>query len=165
MNESVASNQSSRSSHDLTSLQNKADMENQEDSDLNDSSTRKSLHLDSDANNQPTGRPDRPRVEWIYPDGNNGDERNSGNRTSSHYDEASVYYVVDPSQTFVTLEVEGVVVHPRRCFVKMFGYVLCSDDFPNVVNMNLILNAFAIACFVLLAIYFIRYSISELKVL
>ena len=78
-------------------------------------------------NNQiPNDQPVRHRVEWIYPDEYSGryssvdGQTNVDNRNSSNNEER-VDYVVDPDQVYIILEVEGHLVNPKRCFIKVFG--------------------------------------------
>ena len=99
-----------------------------------------------------------PLVEWIYPDENDSHfsglahERRPRNRRSDP--ENPVEYYVDPDQVYVTLEVEGRVVTPRRCFLKMFGFVLCSDEFPGYINPKSYPLLIVFLCGIVSAIYF-----------
>jgi len=86
-----------------------------------------------------------PLVEWIYPDGDEsqGDERNpnrnrNGNRNRVRDESNPTEYVVNPNHVDVMLEVEGRVVQPRRCYMKVFGIVVCSDDYTCYVNFKVI---------------------------
>ena len=109
-----------------------------------------------------------PLVEWVYPGENNSSfselenerrQRRQRNRRSDINNPEE--YVVDPSQIYVTLEVEGRVITPRRYFLKMFGFVLCSDEYPGYFNPKSYPMIIVFLCGIILAIYFSVQNISN----
>lgn len=109
---------------------------------------------DMPTNQIPNEQPIRALVEWVYPDDDVGNQNATDARNVPN-DEDHVDYVVDPAHTYVTLEVEGVVVQPRRCFIKMFGFECCSDAFPSVVNPKAIPILLTVICGAIVGIYFL----------
>ena len=155
-----------------TPLQSIKYIENQENQDSNNETPRRQapyvpsgpplLDEQTEFDDLPNDQtePVRHRVEWIYPNGYNerystADGQNSISARNTTNDENQEGYVVDPAQTYVTLEVEGVVVPPRRCFIKMFGFELCSDAFPSVVNPKCIPLLIALVCGTVVGIYYL----------
>ena len=102
-------------------------------------------------NSRQLSRPLRPLVEWVYP---MSDTRNEDQNINSMNAE-TIPYVVDPSQTIITLEVEGVLVPPRRCFVKACGFVLCSEELPGYVNRKFFSILMTLLSGIFIGTYFI----------
>jgi len=83
-------------------------------------------------------RPLRPLVEWIYPEANSHDQHQ---RTNVPRENA---LVIDPSDTMVIPTIDGTVVTPRRCYVKIFGFRLCDDNYPAKINSSILIITFII---------------------
>jgi len=84
-------------------------------------------------------QPLRPLVEWIYPGGHSEsdpiDERNeSSQQQESTIETIPSTVIVDPSQTIIIPTVDGEIVRPRRCYVKIYGLRICDDNFPTKIN-------------------------------
>ena len=104
------------------------------------------LPRDNDSNtNRNTRVALRPSVEWVYPsrDQNNENsvnERSQNIRTDieSGQDQfvphSGIDYIVDPAHISVILTVEGELLPTKYCLLKVFGFTLCDDIFPCLLN-------------------------------
>ena len=97
-----------------------------------------------------------PGVEWIHPSGNDGilhDFLAENIQQESNGDDDNISaatYVVDPNNVYVAEDViEGVVLHPRRCYIKILGFEACSDSYTFMVNPKLLFVFFLIGVVVI----------------
>ena len=102
-------------------------------------------------NTLPNEPPMHALVEWCGPDESIEEASASNVRNLLHNENA--VYIVDPAHTHVVLVVEGIVVPPRHCFVKILGFKLCSDDYPSIVNPKLIPILIVLVCGAVVGIY------------
>jgi len=81
-------------------------------------------------------QPLRPLVEWFNPNQNEpNDEINEpSQQQQGPADRIPSTIVVDPSQTIIIPTINGEIVRPRRCYVKIYGLRLCDDNFPTKIN-------------------------------
>jgi len=124
------------------------------------------------SNNQNDNNPDLPRstrnaeplvpsVEWVYPSDYDGPRHELGSvelefRSVGAVNEPSVQQEstaeistntirIDPSQTIFIPTINGEVVTPRRCYVKIFGFRICDDNFTTKIHPWILIITLIIA--------------------
>jgi len=106
-----------------------------------------SLNSTQDENDREDGhtethnlQPLRPLVEWIYPDHYTRSDSEDRSNESLQQQESSTIeripstVIVDPSQTIIIPTIDGEIVKPRRCYIKIFGLRICDDNFLTKIN-------------------------------
>jgi len=93
----------------------------------------------------------RPLVEWVYPSGHNGHRHEHGDIDGVHepsvQEESSTditanstetdstnTLIIDPSQTTTVPVIDGEIVKPKRCYIKVCGFRICDDNFVTRIN-------------------------------
>ena len=112
-----------------------------------------SLHENERDQNQ------NPGVEWIHPSGNDGilnDLLAENTQQESNGDDdnlSAATYVVDPNNVYIAEDViDGVVLPPRRCYIKILGFEACNDSYRFMVNPKLLFVFFLIGVAVIVSL-------------
>jgi len=76
---------------------------------------------------------------WIFPSGDDRDEGDFLDIDTIDSNDSVIVILnqditVDPSQMILVPVVDGVVVPPRRCYLKIYGFRVCDDTFPCFFN-------------------------------
>jgi len=93
-----------------------------------------------------------PGPKWIYQSNFDGHRHEHGSTVDTnepnlqkHSSNAtSSTIIIDPSQTMFIPTIVGEVVTPRRCYVKIFGFRLCDDNYPANINSSILVITFII---------------------
>ena len=86
-----------------------------------------------------------PRVEWVYPPDYEGHREEHGSIDISNVaiptvnledrtNRSSRTLTIDASQTMVIPTIDGRIVSPRRCYVKIYGFRICDDSYTTKIN-------------------------------